>query len=118
MSRLMLAFHTLFFAGLVIGSFMSPFIAAFDPGAFKLYGPSIAVTIGVLILGSWYFYRGDCPFTVWENALRRREGRQTYSGSCIDRYAKKWFGLVLPRRFNTIFPVAILAIPLIAGFFV
>lgn len=117
MSKRTLFVHTVVFFVLVIGCFLSPLIAYAYPEAFRFYALWVFGGIGVLILGSWYVYGGDCPLTVWENNFRKREGRKTYAGSCIDHYAKRWFGLTLPRHFSGIFPVAILLIPLLTRFF-
>lgn len=114
----MLALHTLFLCGLVIGCLVSPFIALSYPEAFNFYALWVFGGLGVLILGSWYIYRGECPLTVWENQFKKIEGRETYAEPCMDRYAKRWFGVRLPWRFSDIFPIAILAIPLLTRLFI
>jgi len=117
-SRATLLFHSIFFFGLTISCFASPFIALTYPQAFNAYSLWVFVGIGILILGSWYKYGGDCPLTVWENDFRKKEGRPVYTGSCIVLYGKKWFGLSLTRQFSSIFPIAILLIPILTRFFI
>lgn len=118
MSRLVLFLHTFVFSALVTGCLASPFVAANYPDFFRAYSLWVFGAIGVLILASWHFYKGACPFTVWENSFRKTEGKQIYTGPCMDRYAKEWFGLKLPSRFSDIFPIAILFIPLVTRFFI
>ena len=118
MSRFILTLHTLVLSALVIGCLASPFIALSYRDFFNTYSLWIFCGIGVLTLATWYFYSGECPFTVWENNFRKREGKRTYTEPCMDRYAHEWFGLTLPRRFSDIFPIAILLIPLLARVFI
>jgi len=118
MSRLVLFFHTLVLTGLVIACLLSPVFALnywiiFDTYVLRVFGG-----IGVLTLATWYVYGGECPFTVWENSFRKSEGKQIYTEPCMDRYALRWFGLTLPRRFSDIFPIAILLIPLVTRAFI
>ncbi|MDB5238354.1 MAG: hypothetical protein JWM46_624 [Candidatus Kaiserbacteria bacterium] len=114
----MLILHTLVFAALVVGCFTSPLFAYYYPELFKIYVLWVFGGIGILILGSWYFYSGACPLTVWENDFRKKEGKEPYSEGCMDRYAMRWFGLKLPPHFSDIVPIAILFIPLITRIFV
>ena len=114
----MLAFHTLALSGLVVVCVASPFLALSYPDAFNTYVLWFFGGIGVLILGSWYAYAGQCPLTVWENNFRKNEGRRVYTEPCMDRYTKQWFGVRLPSRFSDIFPVAILLIPVVTKFFI
>ena len=116
-SRLILFVHTVVFGGLVVVSLGSPFLKAAYPAEFAHYFLWAVGGLLILILGSWYFYGGDCPLTVWENSARTWEGRPTYRGSCIDRHAKLWFGWTPPASFNTIFPIGVLIVPLVTGFF-
>jgi len=117
MSRIVLFLHTLVFSALVLGCLASPIIAASYPDFFRAYSLWFFGGIGILILASWYFYKGACPLTVWENNFRESEGKKAYAEPCMDRYAKQWFGMTLPKRFSDIFPVAILLIPLATRFF-
>lgn len=118
MSRAVLVLHTLVFASLVVVCLASPLIALSYPDAFNTYVLWFFGAIGVLILGSWYVYAGQCPLTVWENNLRKKEGKRPYTEPCMDRYALQWFGIRLPRRFSDIFPIAILLIPVVSRFFI
>ncbi|MEK7601060.1 MAG: DUF2784 family protein [Patescibacteria group bacterium] len=117
-SRLILAFHTLVLFALVVVCIASPLVASSYPDAFNTYVLWFFGAIGVLILGSWYVYAGQCPLTVWENGFRKSEGRKTYAEPCMDRYAREWFGVRLPWRFSDIFPIAILLIPVVTRFFI
>lgn len=118
MSRVILAFHTLVFSALIIVCLASPIVAARYPDLFHVYSLWVFGFTGISILGSWYVYSGQCPFTVWENTLRKKEGKEPYAEPCMDRYAKEWFNLTLPSRFSDIFPIAILFIPVLTRFFV
>jgi hypothetical protein len=118
MSKLILFFHTLIFSALVVVCILSPFIAMHYPQAFNEYSLWVFGGIGVLILVTWYFYAGQCPLTVWENAFRKSAGKKPYTDPCIDHYMKEWFGLDAPSRFSDIVPIAVLVIPIVTRFFV
>jgi Protein of Unknown function (DUF2784) len=120
MSKFILSAHVLVlvFSGLMVVAILSPGIALLYPALFNRYALWVFCGIGVLILGSWYFYSGECPLTVWENDFRKKEGLQPYTEPCMDRYARKWFGLKLPPHFSDIVPVAVILIPLVTRFFV
>ena len=117
MSKIILFFHTTIFSSLIVGCIGSPIIAANYPQFFRTYSLWVFGGIGILILASWYFYKGACPLTVWENNFRKSEGRATYAGSCIDYHAKKWFRMTLPRHFSSAITLGVLVIPLLTRFF-
>ncbi len=119
-ARTILLIHTIFFFSFTTLSLASPFLMAYHPDVFS--GKVFVFAFGLLALltiGSWPLYRGDfpgaCPFTVWENNARKREGKKPYRGACIDRYARKWFGIHLPKHFTTWFPVGVLILPIVLG---
>jgi len=118
MSRLILFFHTTIFSSLIVGCIASPIIAASCPQFFRTYSLWVFGGIGLLILVSWYFYKGACPLTVWENNFRKNEGRATYEGSCIDHYTKRWFRVTLPRHFSSAITLGVLVIPALTMFFI
>lgn len=117
-ARGILVLHSVFFFGLVAGCLASPFFALAYPQAFDTYSLWVFVGLGIAILGSWYVYAGECPFTVWENNFRKKEGLQPYSEPCMNRYSKRWFGITTSRRFSDIFPIAILLIPILTRMFI
>jgi hypothetical protein len=100
-SKIILAIHTALFTAFAGASLGSPFVRIVYPGIFS--GPYVSasiIAISIAVAGFWKIY-GECPLTVLENNLRRREGRESYSGPCVDRYAREWFGLTLPSKFST-----------------
>ncbi len=116
-SRFILLTHTAIFGSLVVGSLGSPVLNLLYPEEFSQYFLWAVGVLILIIISSWFMYGGDCPLTVWENNARKREGRPTYKGSCIDHHAKLWFGWTPPRSFSTIVPVGVLLVPLIVGIF-
>jgi hypothetical protein len=115
-SKTILTIHTLLFFSFVAVSLSLSMILFWYPGAV----PGKIVVIGysilaILVIGSWPTF-GGCPFTVWENNFRKREGRKVYSGACINHYAKEWFGIILPSKFGTYLLIALLVLPIIFGF--
>ena len=94
-SRWCLIAHTTTFCLFVFASLVSSYLML----THKLTGQVVLIAIGVVALVAsvfWIRYKGDCPFTVWENSHRINEGTPSYEGSCIIQYAKKWFGIELP----------------------
>lgn len=89
---------------------------AYYPQVFTGKAVVIGFTIlALLVLGSWPLYGGECPFTVWENNFRKREGKKAYREACIDRYAARGFGIKLPKYFSTYLSVALLILPIAVG---
>jgi hypothetical protein len=111
-STLVLAVHTLIFAAFIIGSASFPFFAAAHPEYMTWKLLLLFVALGVLVPYSWRL-SGGCPFTVWENNLREKEKPGSgYKESCLERYARLWFGVRISRRAGTVFILAMLAVPL------
>ena len=71
--------------------------------------------LALLVVGSWPLYGGECPFTVWEHRARKREGKKSYRGACINHYAKKWFGLRLHKHASTVLLIALFLLPVLFG---
>lgn len=87
LSRLILFIHVLIFLSFVGLSLASPlFVWAlpWQEGARWLVG---TIVFGLVVIASWRVF-GECPFTIWENKLRRIEGRRTYSEACSEHYVR------------------------------
>ena len=98
-SKLMLAFHALFFVLFSAGTLGSPFIAAARPDISPWSFIWETAILIILVVASWIVYKGECPFTVWENNFREREHQGSrYTDPCIDHYAYKWFGFRFPGK--------------------
>ncbi len=117
LSRLTLLVHTVLFFGFSLVCLATPWIKAAYPAEFAHYFLWVIGVLIVGIIGSWFFYGGDCPFTVWENNARQREDRPVYKEPCTDHYAKRWFGWQPPWWFNWVVPLIFLVVPLYVGFF-
>lgn len=106
-----LVLHTIVFFLFIMVSLSSPFVAIRYPTVFS--GPYVfvgAALVMLVVISSWGI-AGGCPFTAWENAARRREGREIYGGGCIERYSFQWFNITLPRHFSTVVLVFLLLLP-------
>jgi Protein of Unknown function (DUF2784) len=115
---MVLTIHTCAFLAYVGGCVGAPFIAASHPSMDPWYFIGTTVALTVLILVSWVVYKGECPFTVWENNFRAEEGRARYTEPCLDRYALLWFGFRFPGKVgvvSTVSMLVILLIPLAVG---
>ncbi len=80
----------------------------------RLTGQAVLITVGAAAFAAsifWMRYKGDCPFTIWENSHRIREGKKPYKGSCIIRYAALWFGLELPHNTDNWIIGGVFAVP-------
>jgi hypothetical protein len=112
-SRGILFIHLLIFLMFVGLSLASPFFVWLLPWA--LVWPWLLGTIafGVVVVGSWRVW-GECPFTLWENAWRKREGRRTYRGACTEHYGPM-LGIRLPRGASTPLLECIACIPVIVA---
>ena len=106
-----LVLHTIVFFLFMVVSLSSPFVAFRYPtvfnGPYALIGAALVMFV---VISSWGI-AGGCPFTAWENAARRREGREIYGGGCIERYSFQWFNITLPRHLSTIVLVFLLSLP-------
>lgn len=91
----------------------SPLVALAYPDFFKgIYFP--IVEVGMLgTVFSWPFFHGMCFMTLWENNLRRREGRRTYRGGCMDHYLNAWFGVTPPKGVVTALLLFCAALPIV-----
>lgn len=115
MSRLVLAFHTLLFLSFAAVAIASPIVGYLHPEIFS--NPRIligTIIVMIIVVGSWPL-AGGCPFTIWENKLRKKEGELAYEGGCIDHYVKVWFGISLPEKLSTRVLVVLLALPVITS---
>lgn len=117
-SKHVLIFHTSLFILFALASLSSPILAIYYPSFFS----SIFFLLGIVlfmiaVIASWPLF-GGCPFTVWENRLRKNELRETYLGACIDHYTEKWLGLKLPHKFFTGMLVVLLLVPIFVSLFV
>ena len=109
-SRWCLIAHTTTFLLFVFTSFVSSYLIL----THKLTGQAVLIAIGAVALVAsvfWIRYKGDCPFTVWENSHRIREGKKAYEGSCIIEYARTWFGIELPRNADNYIIGVVFALP-------
>lgn len=114
-SRFYLILHTLLIVLFDVGSVGTAYILIQYPEVVSGKMVVMAfVTIGILFIGSWPLF-GGCPFTVWENGARKREGKKPYSDACMMRYARRWFGWKMTRNEDTWIPVGFLLLPIIAG---
>ncbi|MBX4186702.1 MAG: DUF2784 domain-containing protein [Candidatus Doudnabacteria bacterium] len=114
-SKRVLTIHTMIFAMFAIGSLSSPFLSRRFHGFFS--SPYYLVGAGIIMvatLASWKLF-GGCPFTVWENRLREKEGLPKYTGSCLPQYTSKWFGLNVPNKYFNSVIIILLIIPILAG---
>jgi hypothetical protein len=114
-SKQILVLHTAIFVAFILGSLSSPLWAAYYPNFFEsiFYLPSV-VLLMMLTMASWRIF-GGCPFTIWENNQRVKEGKLAYVGSCLPRYAQDWFGLSVSSKFATYFLVLCLLVPIGVG---
>jgi hypothetical protein len=115
----MLAFHTLFFISFSVGTLGSPLIAVLHPEISPWDFISATGILIIFVVASWVLYKGECPFTVWENTFREQERRgSSYREPCIDHYARKWFGYRFPGTpgvVSTIMLLVFMLVPAITG---
>jgi hypothetical protein len=117
-SKHVLSIHTAIFVLFVLGSISSPILAIYFSSFFSsIFYLLAAVLIMAGVILSWRAF-GGCPFTVWENRLRERESLETYLGSCLPHYSRKWFDLKLPGKFFTVILISLLLLPICTGIFV
>lgn len=98
-SRIILFIHILIFLSYVGLSLASPlfvWLLPWDIGWRWLLG---IIVFGLVVIGSWCMW-GECPFTIWENRWRKREGRSTYRVACSEYYART-LGLNFPHGLTT-----------------
>ncbi|MBX4205081.1 MAG: DUF2784 domain-containing protein [Candidatus Doudnabacteria bacterium] len=116
-SRQVLALHTTLFIVFMITMGSTPFLAMIYPQFFSsaFFLPTVVLGMA-LTLASWKLY-GGCPFTVWENQARTKEGKEIYLGSCLPHYARLWFGLEIPTAIFNAILVAFLLLPIGVGIY-
>ncbi|HEY4526314.1 MAG TPA: DUF2784 family protein [Candidatus Paceibacterota bacterium] len=115
-SFLTLAIHTVLFFSFSIGSIVCTYLLLAHPEILAGKTVVIAFTvIAFLVLGAWFVDGGPCPFTVWENNFRKKEGKRPYKDACINHYARGWFGMKLPERAHTWLPLGFLILPIVVG---
>lgn len=105
-----LALHTAIFGSLALASLVLSYLLL----THQLPHYGTLIVFDVIVVGAaatWIPYKGSCPFTIWENAERTREGKEPYSGPCIIRYAHQWFGLRLPHNADNVLTVLVFALP-------
>ena len=117
-SKYILILHTTLFTTFVIGSIMASIAMVFFPeflsGRYLFY---FLMVLAVLIIGSWPLF-GGCLFTKWENHYRELESLGlTYRGSCVIRYAKKWFNINLPGRLDVYILIILFILPAVTALF-
>lgn len=114
-SKKVLIIHIVVFAGFLVFSLSSPFIAMRYAAFFSGYFFPFALVVMPVIVIAWRIFRG-CPFTVWENRLREQEQEgSTYKDSCIQYYAFQWFGLRIPLWIIQPALLVLLALPIGIG---
>ncbi len=119
LSRAILFVHVIIFCSFVGLSLASPLFVWLLP--WQSAWPWLLGTIvfGVAVVGSWRVW-GECPFTIWENAWRKREGRPAYRGACTEHYGPL-FGIRLRPGQSTTLLELVATVPvvvLVVTFFV
>lgn len=114
-SKTVLIIHTIVFAGFLVFSLSSPFIALRYAAFFSGYFFPFALVVMPIILIAWRMF-GGCPFTVWENRLREQEhAGSAYKDSCIQYYGFRWFGVRTPLWVIQPVLVGLLSLPIAVG---
>ena len=106
-------FHHVLFIGQVI---LAPLLIVLTLAGFlpPLWLASLGVFGLVVMVGVWT-WSTDCPPTRWENELRKKEGRPTYSDTCLIFYLHQYTGITLPRRYSSIVPLSFMIAPIVVG---
>lgn len=112
-----LAIHSSLYVVLAVFSFGSSAYIFAHPSAFSPKTVTLAtIALAVCAVGTWPLF-GGCPFTVWENRARTREGLQPYTSSCFNNYASKWFRYALPTHISGYVLTALVLLPLCVRLF-
>jgi hypothetical protein len=88
LSRSILFVHLLIFLSYVGLSLASPLFVWLLPWEMGWRWLAGTIIFGLVVVGSWRVW-GECPFTIWENTWRKREGRRVYRVACSEYYARQ-----------------------------
>ncbi len=98
-------FHLLWIALVLGGTFAQFYFPSYQP---------IHLSVVLITIGAKLAWRGSCPLVNLENALLKRSGAQTYQGSFIRHYVKRYLDVTLPHWFVDAMLGAIALVTLIA----